>query len=74
MMMSVLFSWKIQYINRNMLERYVTDEFKAVDKDFSNSMYTLRFKSSKKRKFFHILPPAGGRHATEVTSVNASYF
>ena len=29
-----------------MLERYVTDEFKAVDKDFSNSMYTLRFKGS----------------------------
>ena len=52
MMMSVLFSWKIQYINRNMLERYVTDEFKAVDKDFSNSMYTLRFKSSEKRENF----------------------
>ena len=35
-------------------------------------LYVL--KAPKKEKIFHILPPAGGRHATEVTSVNASYF
>ncbi|KAG8444534.1 hypothetical protein GDO86_009626 [Hymenochirus boettgeri] len=41
------------HFHRNMLERYVTDEFKAADKDFNNGIDFHEFIGMYKRLFIH---------------------
>ncbi|XP_041106447.1 FGFR1 oncogene partner isoform X3 [Polyodon spathula] len=46
-----LFTDLFPHFHKNMLERYVTDEFRAVDKDFSNSIDFDEFLGMYKRLF-----------------------
>ncbi|XP_051781418.1 FGFR1 oncogene partner isoform X2 [Erpetoichthys calabaricus] len=46
-----LFTDLFPHFHKNMLERYVTDEFRAVDKDFSNSIDFIEFLGMYKRFF-----------------------
>ncbi|CAH1799591.1 unnamed protein product [Owenia fusiformis] len=46
-----LFADMFPHFHRNMLERYVTDEFRAIDKDFSNTIDFDEFLQMYKRLF-----------------------
>ncbi|XP_033861148.1 centrosomal protein 43-like isoform X7 [Acipenser ruthenus] len=47
----ILFTDLFPHFHKNMLERYVTDEFRAVDKDFNNSIDFDEFLGMYKRLF-----------------------